>query len=223
MKKFILSPSILSADFNILGQQITATEQNGAQYLHVDVMDGMFVPNISFGAPILQAIKDTTAQVKDVHLMVEEPVRYLEMFAKAGADIITIHVEACKDVSATLTAIHDLGLKSGLTLKPGTPVEALEPYLEQVDMILMMSVEPGFGGQAFMESSLDRVENVKAMIEKHELNIDIQIDGGIGFQNVNRVLDAGVNVIVVGQGIFKGSVEENTRGFMEILEAYEGQ
>lgn len=220
MKKPILAPSILSADLSELGKEIKITEKVGAQYLHIDIMDGAFVPNISFGAPVVQAIKNTTAQVKDVHLMIEEPVRYVEMFAKAGADIITVHIEACKDVVCTLEKIHELGVKAGITLKPGTSTKELEPYLPYVDMVLIMSVEPGFGGQAFQETSLDRVAEVKEMIEKQNRSIDIEIDGGVGLGNVESILDAGVDIVIAGNSIFSGDTEENTKRFMEILENY---
>ena len=150
----ILAPSILSADFKILGEQIRQTEEGGAGYIHFDVMDGIFVPSISFGMPVLSSIRGLTSQVMDVHLMVTEPVRYVKEFAKCGADIITVHLEACKDPAATLDEIHDCGAKAGISIKPGTPVEALQPYLDQADMFLIMSVEPGFGGQAFIPESL---------------------------------------------------------------------
>ena len=175
----ILAPSILSADFKILGDQIRQTEEGGARYIHFDVMDGIFVPSISFGMPVLSSIRGLTSQVMDVHLMVTEPIRYVKEFAKCGADIITVHLEACEDPAATLDAIHDCGAKAGISIKPGTPVEALEPYLDQADMFLIMSVEPGFGGQAFIPESLERIRQLRVMLEERNLEKDIEVDGGI--------------------------------------------
>lgn len=217
----ILAPSILSADFKILGDQIRQTEEAGAQYVHFDVMDGIFVPSISFGMPVLSSIKGLTAQVMDVHLMVTEPIRYVEEFAKCGADIITVHLEACENPAETLKTIRDCGVKAGISIKPGTPVESLKPYLTQADMFLIMSVEPGFGGQAFIPESLDRIKELRAMLEAAGLETDIEVDGGIYHSNVAEVLEAGANVIVSGSGVYKGDIKENTSRFMEILKDYE--
>lgn len=219
--KNILAPSILSADFKMLGDQIRQTEEAGAQYVHFDVMDGIFVPSISFGMPVLSSIKGLTAQVMDVHLMVTEPIRYVEEFAKCGADIITIHLEACENPAAALKAISDCGGKAGISIKPGTPVESLKPYLDQADMFLIMSVEPGFGGQAFIPKSLDRIRKLRTMLEEAGLETDIEVDGGIYHSNVAEVLKAGANVIVSGSGVYKGDIKENTTRFMEILKDYE--
>lgn len=218
---YILAPSILAADFKVLGQEMKKTEENGARYLHFDVMDGMFVPSISFGMPVLASIHDVTDQVMDVHLMVQEPIRYIEAFKKAGADLVTIHLEACEDVKATIDKIRECGLKVGLSICPETAAEAVEPYLEDVDMILVMSVHPGFGGQKFIPESLDKIRKIRAMIEEKRLLVDIQVDGGIYLTNVREVLDAGANVIVAGSAVFGGDPEKNTRDFMEILNAYE--
>ena len=217
----ILSPSILSADFKVLGEQIRQTEEAGARYIHFDVMDGIFVPSISFVMPVLSSIKGLTSQVLDVHLMVTEPVRYVKDFAKCGADIITVHLEACEDPAATLDAIHDCGVKAGISIKPGTPVESLAPYLEKAEMFLIMSVEPGFGGQAFIPESLERISRLRAMLREKGEEKDIEVDGGIYQSNVAEVLKAGANVIVSGSGIYKGDIKENTTGFMEILKDYE--
>lgn len=217
----ILAPSILSADFKILGDQIRQTEEGGARYIHFDVMDGIFVPSISFGMPVLSSIRGLTSQVMDVHLMVTEPIRYVKEFAKCGADIITVHLEACEDPAATLDAIHDCGAKAGISIKPGTPVEALEPYLDQADMFLIMSVEPGFGGQAFIPESLERIRQLRVMLKDRNLEKDIEVDGGIYHSNVGEVLEAGANVIVSGSGVYKGNIAENTERFMEILKSYE--
>lgn len=212
----ILAPSILSADFKNLGKQLTEIAENGAEYVHVDVMDGMFVPSISFGMPVMRSIRPATDKVFDVHLMIEEPIRYIKEFKEAGADIITIHYEACKDVGATLKAIKDEGLKTGLSIKPKTDVNVVKEFLPLCDMILLMSVEPGFGGQKFIDGSLERAAQLKAFIDESGLPIDLEIDGGINIDNVSAVLDAGVNVIVAGSAVFKDPAG-NTKKFMEIL------
>lgn len=216
----ILAPSILSADFKNLGRDITDIERGGAEYVHIDVMDGMFVPSISFGMPVIASIRNVSNIVFDVHLMIEEPIRYIKEFKECGADIITVHLEACSDVRATLEAVRAEGLKAGLSIKPATDVEEVRPYLDVCDMILLMSVEPGFGGQKFMEPSIERAKALRAMIDEYIRSsgsvIDLEIDGGIKLENVERVLDAGVNVIVAGSAVFKAPYE-NTVKFMEIL------
>lgn len=218
--KNILAPSILAADFTCLGKEMQITEQAGAEYIHFDVMDGIFVPNISFGVPVLKSIHNATKQVMDVHLMITEPIRYIEDFAKAGADIITIHYEACEDVRATIAKIKETGKKVGVSVKPKTPVTVLEDLLEEIDMVLIMSVEPGFGGQKFMPESLDKVREVRRMADEKGLAMDIQVDGGIGAENAAAVLEAGANILVAGSAVFK-STEENTRALMEILRSHE--
>ena len=219
--KRILAPSILSADFKILGEQLKTTEEAGAEYIHFDVMDGMFVPSISFGMPVLSSIRGLTAQVLDVHLMVTEPVRYVKEFAECGADIITVHLEACEDLQATLDEIHASGVKAGISIKPKTPVETLAPYLDQAEMFLIMSVEPGFGGQAFIPECLDRIRELRKLLDEKGLTTDIEVDGGIYHSNVAEVLKAGANVIVSGSGVCKGEIGKNTSDFMEILRDYE--
>jgi len=219
--KNILAPSILSADFKILGEQLKTIEAAGAEYIHFDVMDGMFVPSISFGMPVLASIKGYTEQTLDVHLMVTEPIRYVEEFVKAGADIITVHLEACEDLQATVDKIHAAGAKVGISIKPKTPVEALVPYLDQADMFLIMSVEPGFGGQAFIPESLERIKELRGLLDEKNLQTDIEVDGGIYHKNVAEVLQAGANVMVSGSGVFKGDIKKNTEEFMEILKRYE--
>lgn len=219
--EYILAPSILAADFKTLGEQMKLTEENGAKYLHFDVMDGMFVPSISFGMPVLQSIHDATGQVMDAHLMVQEPIRYVEAFQKAGADIITVHLEACEDVRATIKKIRDCNMKAGLSICPGTPAEAVEELLSEIDMLLVMSVHPGFGGQKFIPESLEKIRAIRSMIEEQKLDVDIQVDGGIYLSNVREVLDAGANIIVAGSAVFKGNPAENTKEFMEILNNYE--
>ena len=221
MMEYILAPSILAADFKTLGEEMKKTEENGAKYIHFDVMDGLFVPSISFGMPVLASIQNATSQVMDAHLMIQEPIRYIEAFQKAGADMITVHLEACEDVKSTLAKIRDCGMKVGLSIFPETPADAGKPYLENVDMILAMSVHPGFGGQKFIPESLDKIRMVREMIREKDLSVDIQVDGGIYLSNVREVLDAGANVIVAGSAVFKGDAAQNTKEFMEILKSYE--
>ncbi len=217
----ILAPSMLSADFKILGEQLKQTEEAGAQYIHFDVMDGIFVPSISFGIPVLSSVKGATDQVLDVHLMVTEPVRYVKEFASCGADIITVHLEACEDLAATVDAIHACGVRAGISIKPGTPVEELVPYLDQADMFLIMSVEPGFGGQAFIPESLERIRQLRELLDERGLKKDLEVDGGIYHSNVAEVLEAGANVIVSGSGVYKGDIRKNVAEFMEILKNHE--
>lgn len=221
MRKNILAPSILAADFAILGEEIKKTEKGGAGYIHFDVMDGVFVPSISFGLPVLSSIRKITKQVLDVHLMITEPVRYVEEFAKCGADIITAHFESCNDLQETIDTIRSCGVKSGISVNPGTPVENLAPYLQTVDMFLIMSVEPGFGGQKFMPESLEKIRKLRKMLDDAGLEKDIEVDGGIYHNNVGKILEAGANIIVSGSGIYRGNAEENTEKFMEILRSYE--
>jgi len=219
--KKILSPSILSADFKKLGEELETIDKAGAEYVHVDVMDGLFVKSISFGMPVIKSARSATDKVFDVHLMIEEPIRYIEDFVKAGADIITVHVEACKDVVATLEKIKECGVKAAITLNPPTPVSAIEPYLDKVDMVLVMSVNPGFGGQKFIPESLEKVKQIKAkLIEKGLDNVDIEIDGGVNAGNLASILEAGANVIVAGSAIFSGDVADNVKKFKEIMGAW---
>ena len=184
--QYKLSPSILSADFYKLGEDIRQTEENGAEYLHFDVMDGVFVPSISFGMPVLASIKPLVKQVMDTHLMITEPIRYVEAFAKAGADILTIHYEACEDVRATLEKIRECGMKTGLSISPDTPVEVLREFLGEVDMFLIMTVHPGFGGQKLIPETLDKVRELRGMLNERGLETDIQVDGGIEYKRCTR-------------------------------------
>ena len=197
--------------------QFIHTPLAGAKYLHFDVMDGIFVPSISFGMPVLKSIRPATNLVCDVHLMITEPIRYIEDFVKAGADLITVHLEACDDVNATIAKIREYGCKVGISICPGTPVTELEKYVDKVDMVLIMSVHPGFGGQKFIPTSLDKIAETKAMIDAKGLKVDIQVDGGIYTHNVEDVIKAGANIIVAGSAVFNGDTEQNMKDMMEIL------
>ena len=212
-----LAPSILSADFCELGRQIEEIGNAGAQYVHIDVMDGVFVPSISFGMPIVSCVRPRTDMFLDVHMMVTKPERYVEEFVKCGADSVTIHVEACDCIEETLKKIRSLGAKAGLAIHPGTPVEELLPYMDMVDMILVMTVNPGFGGQAYIPECTDKIREVRAIINERGLDVNLEIDGGVNLDNVEMNLEAGANVIVAGSAVFKGDITEKTKAFLEIM------
>ena len=215
--KNILSPSILSADFGNLARDIHTIDEAGAEYIHIDVMDGVFVPTISFGMPIIKSIRPLTDKIFDLHLMIEEPIRYVDEFTSLGADIITVHVEACKDTAATLKRIKELGVKAGITLNPDTPLSDVREYLPLADMLLIMSVVPGFGGQKFIEASLDKLREAVILRDELGLNYDIEVDGGVNLSNVETLMDAGANIIVAGSAVFGGDAEENTRCFLNLI------
>lgn len=211
---YILAPSLLAADFTKLGEQIKETERCGAQFLHIDVMDGIFVPSISFGMPLIESIRPATKQFFDVHLMIVEPERYIQEFVDCGADGITFHLEATKNPQKVIDRIHNAGAKAGISIKPGTPLEEVYPYLSKVEMVLIMSVEPGFGGQSFIPEAYGRIRKIREYLDRHQLAARLEVDGGIGKKNVREVMAAGANVFVAGSAVFrKRSIEENIRRF----------
>lgn len=215
-----LAPSILSADFKRLGEEIQTVADAGAAYIHIDVMDGDFVPSISFGMPVIRAIREVTDKVFDVHLMVSDPDRYIEAFADCGADIITVHAEACRHLDRTVSLIHSLGKKAGVALNPATDIRVLSYILDQVDMVLIMSVNPGFGGQKYIPYCTQKIRDLRRMIDERGLDVEIEVDGGINASTIREVLEAGADVLVAGSAVFGENPAVKVREFLDIMKKY---
>lgn len=213
-----LSPSILACNFAHLQEDLDQLKDTDLKWLHLDIMDGIFVPNISFGFDIIKDIREANDLIFDTHLMIEEPIRYVDKLKEVGCDLVTVHYEACKDLDKTIKAIKDRGMKVGLTSKPKTDIEDLIPYLKDIDLVLVMSVEPGFGGQSFMEDSLDKVRRLREYIDENKLDVLIEIDGGIKTTNLKKVMDAGVDIVVSGSDVFgKESIKDQVDKYYKIF------
>ena len=210
-----LSPSLLAADFARLGQQVALIDQAGAQYVHIDVMDGMFVPSISMGLPVIKSIRPVSDRIFDVHLMVQDPEKCIDDYVEAGADLITVH--ACRHLDRTIRMIKEQDIIAGVALNPSTPLSAIEYLLPVVDMVLIMTVNPGYGGQKLISYTLDKIRDLKKMIDSRGLKTDIEVDGGITMKNLGTVMDAGANIIVSGSSVFQGDVEENVKEFLDFM------
>ena len=216
-----LAPSILAADFTRLGEQVRAVDEAGAQYIHLDVTDGAFVPSISFGMPVIKSLREITDKVFDVHMMVEEPGRYVEDMCRCGADLITVHAEACTHLDRVVNQIKEGGMRAGVAVNPATPLSVLDPILGELDMVLIMTVNPGFGGQKFIPYTMEKIRSLRRILTERELAADIQVDGGISSANVREVLEAGANVFVAGSAVFGEDPGARTREFLDIFGEYE--
>ncbi len=212
-----LSPSLLSADFAVLGDQVALLDEAGAQYVHIDVMDGMFVPSISMGLPVVKSIRPISDRIFDVHLMIQDPDRYIDDFVNAGADIITVHAEACTHLDRSIQKIKEKGILAGVALNPATSLSTVEYVLGEVDMVLIMTVNPGFGGQKLIPYTIDKIRDLRSMLDERGLKTDIEADGGVTLDNVGKVLGAGANIVVAGSAVFGGDIKENVEGFLQYM------
>ncbi len=216
--EYILSPSILSADFAKLGEDVKEAVDAGAQWLHIDVMDGAFVPNISFGFPVIEAIRGITDVIFDVHLMIESPERFIDQFAKSGADLITVHAESTNHIHRAVQMVKAAGCKVGVSLNPGTPLSALDHLLDEIDMVLIMTVNPGYGGQSYIDVMDQKIRDLRQIITQRGLDVDIQVDGGVSAKNVKHMKDCGANVFVAGSAVFNGNIGNNVKDLLKAME-----
>lgn len=212
-----LAPSILSADFMHLGEQLHTLEESGIRVLHIDVMDGAFVPSISFGMPVIQSIRRNCSMLFDVHLMIQEPARYIKEFVEAGADSITVHVEACSDIQKTIRVMDQYQVRKALSINPATGVDILLPYLDQIDMVLVMGVEPGFGGQKLIPETLEKVQELAQLRKEKGLSYQIELDGGVNRDNLGMIIEKGTDIAVAGTAVFRGDIRENVRDLQEVI------